>query len=116
MRMPLAGLSPDQQVKCTSEAFQIVTHVAVKSISFVQEFAPHQQATVLALVKHYKPAEAKTTSFGHPEPGVPEMAAFMDTVEPCLYSVYSATTLAAIDALLCWARRSGNEYWCALLT
>ena len=78
-----------------------------------QELEPHQQAAVLALAKRYEPGEAKTTSFGHPEPGVPQVAAFMDTAEPCLYSVYTATVLAAIDALLCWARGSGNEYWCA---
>lgn len=70
---------------------------------------------MLALAKVYRPSEDKTTVFGHPEPGVPQVAAFMDTAEPCLYSVDSATVLAAIDALLCWARAAGNEYWCALL-
>lgn len=40
-----------------------------------------------------------------------QVAAFMDAVEPCLYSVYTATVLAAIDALLCWARATSNEYW-----
>jgi hypothetical protein len=38
----------------------------------------------------------------------------MDAVEPCLYSVHTATVLAAIDALLCWARATANEYWCAV--
>jgi hypothetical protein len=77
----------------------------------VQEFEPHQQASVLALAKMCTPTEEATTVFGHPEPGVPQVAAFMDTVEPCLCSVYSATVLAAIDALLCWARATSNEFW-----
>ena len=80
-----------------------------------QEFEPHQQASILALAKACTPTEERTTAFGHPEPGVPQVAAFMDTVEPCLHSVYTATTLAAVDALLCWARNTQNEYWCAVL-
>ena len=79
----------------------------------MQDFEPHQQASVLALAKACIPTEDKTTAFGHPDPGIPQVAAFMDTVEPCLYSVHTATVLAAIDALLCWARATANEYWCA---
>lgn len=78
-----------------------------------QDLEPHQQASVLALAKAFTPTEEKTTAFGHAEPGVPQVAAFLDTAEPCLYSVYTATVLAAVDALLCWARATANEYWCA---
>lgn len=44
---------------------------------------------------------------------MPQVAAFMDAVEPCLFSVYTATVLAAVDALLAWARATSNEFWCA---
>jgi hypothetical protein len=36
----------------------------------------------------------------------------MDAVEPCLYSVHTATVLAAVDALLAWAKATSNEFWC----
>lgn len=79
----------------------------------MQEYEPHQQAALLALAKRFIPGEANTTAFGHEEPGVPQVAAFMDAVEPCLFSVFTATVLAAVDALLTWARATSNEFWCA---
>lgn len=79
----------------------------------MQDYEPHQQAALLALAKRFVPGEAHTTAFGHVEPGVPQVAAFMDAVEPCLFSVYTATVLAAVDALLAWARATSNEFWCA---
>lgn len=66
---------------------------------------------MLALAKRYVPSEAPMSAPGHAAPGVPQVAAFMDAAEPCLFSVHSATVLAAIDALLTWAKATGNEYW-----
>jgi hypothetical protein len=80
----------------------------------VQEYEPHQQASILALAKRYTPTEKPTEEFGHPAPGVPQVAAFMDAVEPCLFSVNAATVLAAVDALLTWAKATSNEFWCVL--
>lgn len=81
--------------------------------SIVQEYEPHQQASILALAKRYTPTETPTEAFGHLPPGVPQVAAFMDAVEPCLFSVNAATVLAAVDALLTWAKATNNEFWCA---
>lgn len=82
----------------------------------MQEYEPHQQASILALAKRYTPTEAPTEAFGHAPPGVPQVAAFMDAVEPCLFSVNTATVLASVDALLTWAKATNNEFWCACAT
>lgn len=77
----------------------------------LQTYRPFQQARILSLLALYKPSEQPTTAFGHSAPGVPEVGAYMDSVEPCLSSIDSSTKLSAINALLQWAKSTENEFW-----